>query len=114
MKKSLLAALCVACVSCSQPNPDLQVIVGARLEPGGGQPALEHSVLVISDGKFQAVGPQQTTPVPKGAEVTRGIGKLVTPSSEAGVIAAGKPADLILRDASTLSVEKTMHDGKWF
>jgi hypothetical protein len=99
-------------LSCAAPTSSVKVIVGAQLDPGPGQPRLEHSVIVIRDGKFQAVGPQQSTPVPKGAQITSGMGKLVTPAPGSALIAIGEPADLVMRDISTSSVE-IMHNGEW-
>jgi hypothetical protein len=87
--------------------------VGAQLDPGRGNPKLEYSVIVIRDGKFQAVGPEASTPVPKGSQTIPGKGKLITPNPEAALIAPGEPANLMLRDAATSSVEMTMHDGEW-
>jgi hypothetical protein len=51
--------------------------------------------------------------VPKGAQITSGMGKLVTPIPSSALIAPGEPADLVLRDAATKSAEKIMHDGEW-
>ena len=99
-------------ISCAAPS-DVKVIVGAQLDPGHDGPRLEHSVIVIRDGKFQAVGPQASTPVPKGAEITSGYGKVVTPPIETGLIATGEPADLVLRDGATKSAERIMHAGEW-
>ena len=108
----LMLALLASCGSPTDSSP-VKVIVGAQLDPGHDNPRLEHSVIVIRDGKFQAVGPQQSTPVPKGAQITSGMGKLVTPAPGSALIAPGQPADLVLRDAATNSAEKTMHDGEW-
>jgi hypothetical protein len=108
----LLAFLLASCGSPSEAPP-VKVIVGAQLDPGHENPKLEHSVIVIRDGKFQAVGPQASTPVPKGAQITSGMGKLVTPIPSSALIAPGEPADLVLRDAATKSAEKIMHDGEW-
>lgn len=105
----LLASLLI---SCASPT-GVKVIVGAQLDPGPGKPRLEHSVIVIRDGKFESVGPQASTPVPKGAQITSGMGKLVTPAPNAGPVAAGESADLVLRDAATTSVEMVMHNGEW-
>lgn len=112
--KKWIPLLCLL-ASCGSPSDGsaVKVIVGAQLDPGHDNPRLEHSVIVIRDGKFQAVGPQASTPVPKGAQITSGMGKLVTPMAGSARIAAGEPADLMLRDAATNSVEKTMHDGEW-
>ena len=87
--------------------------MGAQLDPGHDNPRLEYSVIVIRDGKFEAVGPEASTPVPKGAQITPGKGKLVTPAPSTALIAVGEPADLVLRDAATNSAEKIMHDGEW-
>ena len=108
----LMLALLASCGSPMDSSP-VKVIVGAELDPGNGNPRLDHSVIVIRDGKFQAVGPQASTPVPKGAQITSGRGKLITPSPNSSPIAAGEPADLILRDAATNSAEMIMHDGEW-
>ena len=107
-----LVWLLASCGSPSDSSP-VKVIVGAKLDPGRDNPRLEHSVIVIRDGKFQAVGPQASTPVPKGAQITSGMGKLVTPAPSSALIAAGEPADLVLRDAATNSAEKIMHEGEW-
>jgi hypothetical protein len=109
---SVLVLLAFLLVSCASPS-EVKVIVGAKLDPGHDQPRLEHSVIVIRDGKFLAVGPQALIPVPKGAQITSGTGKLVTPATSSALIAAGEPADLVLRDAVTNSAEKVMHDGEW-
>jgi hypothetical protein len=108
----LMFALLASCGSPADSSP-VKVIVGAQLDPGHDNPRLEQSVIVIRDGKFQAVGPQQSTPVPKGAQITSGIGKLVTPIPSSALIATGEAADLVLRDAATNSAEKIMHDGEW-
>ena len=81
MKRAILLPL-ILLASCGSPSDQspVKVIVGAQLDPGHDNPRLEHSVIVIRDGKFQAVGPQQSTPVPKGAQMISGIGKLVTPA----------------------------------
>lgn len=115
LKKSSLLLLIWLLASCASPSDSspVKVIVGAQLDPGHGNPRLEHSVIVIRDGKFQAVGPQALIPVPKGAQVTSGRAKLVTPAPSTSLIAAGEPADLVLRDAGTNSAEKIMHDGEW-
>ena len=115
MKKSILLLMLALLASCGSPadSSPVKVIVGAQLDPGHDNPRLEYSVIVIRDGKFQAVGPEASTPVPKGAQIIAGKGKLVTPAPSSALIAAGEPADLVLRDAATNSAEKIMHDGEW-
>jgi hypothetical protein len=114
MNKLILLPVIVL-VSCGEPStsPPVKVIVGAQLDPGHDHPRLEHSVIVILDGKFLAVGPQASTPVPKGSEMISGRGKLVTPSPSTALIAPGEPADLVLRNATTNSAERAMHNGEW-
>jgi hypothetical protein len=111
--RTIPVLLAILLVSCAAPVSSVKVIVGAQLDPGHDNPRLEHSVIVIRDGKFQAVGPQQSTPVPKGAQMISGSGKLVTPVPGSALIAAGQPADLLLRNTATGSVERVMHDGEW-
>ncbi|MGH9647870.1 MAG: hypothetical protein ACRD4E_13755 [Bryobacteraceae bacterium] len=114
MLKALPLALLLL-ASCGSPGDSspVKVIVGAKLDPGHDNPRLEYSVIVIRDGKFQAVGPEASTPVPKGAQIIAGKGKLVTPAPSSSLIARGEPANLVLRDAATNAPEKTMHDGEW-
>jgi hypothetical protein len=114
MNRSILSMMCLL-AACGVPSDSssVKVIVGAQLDPGHERPRLEHSVIVIRDGKFQAVGPQASTPVPKGAQITSGMGKLVTPLPSSSTIVAGEPADLVLRNAATNSAEMIMHDGEW-
>jgi hypothetical protein len=111
--KITTAVLAILLVSCAAPTSGVKVIVGAQLDPGHDNPKLEHSVIVIRDGKFQAVGPQSSTPVPKGSEMISGMGKLITPVPSSALIVTGGPADLVLRDAATNAPEKIMHDGEW-
>ena len=115
MNKAILLLLVAVLASCGSPSGSspVKVIVGAQLDPGHGNPRLEHSVVVIRDGKFEAVGPQASTPVPKGAQITSGMGKLIIPAPSSSRIAVGEPADLMLLDAATNSAGKIMHDGEW-
>jgi cytosine/adenosine deaminase-related metal-dependent hydrolase len=112
MRRLLLCA--VLLVGCTRPGESgVKAIVGAKLERGAGMPVLEYSVVVIAGGKFRAVGPQSSIPVPKDAEIVRGTGKIIEPDSGGDPIEAGKPANLVMRDAATGSVESTMHNGDW-
>ena len=115
MKKAILLLTIALLASCGLPSDGspVKVIIGAQLDPGNGNPRIEQSVIVIRDGKFQAVGPRALVPVPKGAQMISGSGKLVTPAPGSALIAAGEPAELVLSDAATNSVERTMHGGEW-
>jgi hypothetical protein len=96
----LVSALLCACVSPQESG--VKVIVGAKLG------AIDYSVVVIANGKFQAIGPQATTPVPKGAEIIRGLGMTIEPAPSEK-IEPGQPADLVLKGPT----EKVMHNGEW-
>lgn len=103
MKPTVLA-LALFFAACVRPQDSgVKVIVGAKLG------SLEYSVVVIADGKFRAVGPQSSTPVPKGAEITRGLGMTIEPLPAGAPIEPGKPADLVLKGAS----ERIMRGGEW-
>lgn len=105
----LLFCASFALAACISPQESgVKVIVGAKLQPGAGQPTLEHSVVVIADGKIRAVGPQSSTPVPKGAEIISGAGMTIRPM-EGESIQPGQPADLVLKD----SAERVMRHGEW-
>jgi hypothetical protein len=108
--KRLLLVLAVALIGCTSPEESgIKVIVGAKLIPAPGQPPVDYSVIVIEDGKFKAVGPQSSTPVPKGAEMIQGLGATVEPVPGGGPIEPGKPADLVFKGTT----ERVMHGGQW-
>jgi hypothetical protein len=109
----LAIALVALLIACTPPQESgVKVIVGAKLIAAPGAAPIEYSVVVVEGGKFREVGPQSSTPVPKGAEMTRGLGMIVESATGGGAIAAGKPADLILKDEKT-SAERMMHNGEW-
>jgi hypothetical protein len=105
MKRLLLAALALAALtleSCTSPNASgVKVIVGAKLG------AIDYSVVVIENGKITAAGPQSRVPVPKGSEITRGIGMTIEPDGDS--VEPGHAANLILKGAT----ERKMHNGEW-
>jgi hypothetical protein len=95
---------------CVHPEDSgVQVIVGAKLEPGPGRAAVEYSVVVVAEGKFQAVGPQSSTPVPIGAKMTSGLGMTIEPVPGGEPIEAGRPANLVLKGEH----ERVMRNGVW-
>ena len=110
-----LAGIAVGCIlllsACVRPEDSgVQVIVGAKLEPGPGREPVDYSVIVIEDGKFKAVGPQSSTPVPIGAKMTRGIGAVVEPIAGGTPIEAGRPADLVMKSGDH---DRIMRRGVW-
>ncbi len=108
--KWLTAASLMLLAGCVHPGDSgVQVIVGAKLDPGPGRTPVEYSVVVIADGKFQAVGPQSSTPVPTGAKMTSGLGMTVEPIPGGGPIEPGRPANLVLKGDR----ERIMRAGAW-
>jgi len=101
---------CMLQSACVRPEDSgVQVIVGAKLDPGAGQAPMEHSVVVIADGKFQAVGPQSSTPVPPGAKMTQGLGMTIEPIPGGEPIESGRAANLVLKGDH----DRVMRAGMW-
>jgi hypothetical protein len=100
----LVIAGCLSLAACVAPQEsDVKVIVGARLGN------IDYSVVVVANGKIQAAGSQATTPVPKGAEITRGLGMTIERAPDGGPIEPGQPANLVLKGAT----ERVMRNGEW-
>ena len=111
MRRFLLSCATLLMAACNPPGASgVKVIVGAKLLAAPDRPPLEYSVVVIEDKKFREVGPQASTPVPKGAEITRGNGLTIEPAPGGGPIEPGSPANLVLRGGETVRV---MRDGEW-
>ncbi len=85
------------------------MIVGAKLEPGPGRAPVDYSVVVVSGGKFEAVGPQSSTPVPIGAKMTSGLGMTIEPLPGGDPIEPGRTANLVLKGAH----DRVMRGGVW-
>jgi len=100
---------------CVRPGDSgVQVIVGAKLEPGPGRSPVDYSVVVVAEGKFQAVGPQSSTPVPIGAKMTSGLGMTIEPIPGGDPIEPGRPANLVLKNGSANeTAERVMRNGVW-
>ena len=118
MIRVALGGCVMACVltlaACTSPQESgIKVIVGAQLQATPDAAPIPFSVVVIANDKFLAAGPQADVPVPKGADILRGTGKIIKPASASGRIAAGEPADLVLQNADSGSIEMTMHNGQW-
>ena len=112
MKRAFLAAA-ILLAGCSPQGSGVRAIVGAKLNPGQGRPVIEYSVIVVADGKVQAMGPQATTPVPKGAQITQGLGRVIDPAPRTSTIETGRSADLVIRNATTGQPEAVMMAGEW-
>ncbi len=102
-----LAVFLTACTSSKDSG--VKVIVGARLESGANHPPIEYSVVIIADGKIRAAGTQAAVPVPKGSEITSGMGMTIKPVPGGDPVEAGRPANLVLKGPTT----KVMRNGEW-
>ena len=109
----LLAVLLLAGCGGSGGEAGLKAIVGGRLEASLDAEPVPYSVIVIEAGKIREAGPQASTPVPKGAETIDAKGKVIQPMPYTGKIAAGEPANLMIRDAETFAPDRIMRDGEW-
>jgi hypothetical protein len=104
----VLVLLAISITACTSPQDSgVKVIVGARLETSAAP--IEHSVVVIADGKIRAAGTQAAIPVPKGSEIISGMGMTIQPLPDGGPIEPGRPANLILKGSSI----RTMRNGEW-
>jgi hypothetical protein len=109
MKCAWLAAI-VVLTSCGGNQPaSVKAIVGAKLIAAPGRAPIEYSVIVVEGGKFSAVGPQSSTPVPKGSAITGGLGFIAEPAPGGAPIEPGQPADLVLHGTT----ERVMRAGEW-
>jgi imidazolonepropionase-like amidohydrolase len=123
MNRYVLAALAVLAMfagACADPHAyDVKAIVGATLIDGNNPP-ITHSVILVSDGRIVAAGPQQSTPIPPGSEKVNGLGKFVVAADRGSRLQPGAPADLLLLSANPMEslanyekVERRMIAGKW-
>jgi hypothetical protein len=85
MKKcgsAILGVVCAAVIisACMMATRARSIaVIGATLIDGTGRAAVTDSVIVISDGRFQAVGRRGEVSIPQGAEVIDAKGKTVLP-----------------------------------
>ena len=79
----LLGLGIVAVAACGQapvePTPGLQAFVGARIIDGTGADAVENGVLVVRDGRIEAVGAADAVEVPADAEQIDVGGRTIMP-----------------------------------
>lgn len=78
-----LAALAILILTSTsgqiRPSGAVKAFVGARLMDGSGKPALENAVLVVRDGRVEAVGLSATVRPPAGAQLIKLPGKFIIP-----------------------------------
>ena len=90
------------------PASNVKVIVGARLPSRG----IEYSVVVVEGKTIREVGMQSDIPVPKGSQITSGLGKVLEAAPGAD-IGPGEPATFSLRNAQTTAIDARMIEGVW-
>src|ERR1051326_5091451 len=61
------------------PSANLKAFVGARLLDGTGKPAIENALLIVRDGKVEAIGPSTAVRPPAGAQTINLAGKFIIP-----------------------------------
>ena len=107
--KHFLPILLLTMTACTRPEASgIKAIVGAKLIAAPGRASVDFSVIVIDGANITAAGPQSSTPVPKGSQITSGLGMTVEPLP-GNSIEPGHPADLILKGKS----DKKMLHGEW-
>ena len=107
--KALVLLAAVWLVGCNPAsNERIQVLIGGKLIDRPGAAPLEHSVVIVEDTKFRAVGSQVHTPIPPAS-----IKVDASPYTVRGtLIVAGAEANLELVDAQG-QVSRRMVAGKW-
>lgn len=74
-----------ACTSQSETtaanaaSANIKAFTGARVWDGTGSPVIDNAVILVRDGKVEAVGPSSSVHPPEGAQVTNLAGKYVIP-----------------------------------
>ncbi len=110
MKRALFTLALLSLAACNSPQEStVKVIVGARLIAAPGRAPIEHSVIVIDGAKIRAAGTQRDTPVPKGAQMTQGLGHTVESLPGGTPVEKDQPADLVLKG----SPDRIMRGGEW-
>ncbi len=117
----LVLFLCSAGPLLAQDRP--VAITGAALVDLDGGPALEDAVVVMQGGRFTAVGPATSTPIPQDAELVDATGMwlvpglmnmhvhfgLKLPGAAGAALADETPAELALRMAA--NARASLHAG---
>jgi imidazolonepropionase-like amidohydrolase len=99
--RSLLAVAIAALTVAAAAQDKITVYKNARIWPGGATP-IDNGVLIVQQGKVQAVG-GASTPVPAGAVVVDLAGRQITP----GLVDAGWQAGASLNDRNEQATEVT-------
>lgn len=78
LPRQLLFCLAAACLLTST-HAKITALVGGRLIDGWGDAPINHSVILIENGRIKAVGTVESLPVPADAEIIRTDGMSVLP-----------------------------------
>ncbi len=75
----LLTVLAVALPGCRAAGTGKTAYVGATVFDGTGAPVMRDAVLLVSDGRLEAVGPRADVRVPRGTETVDVAGRWIIP-----------------------------------
>jgi imidazolonepropionase-like amidohydrolase len=76
---TLLCTVAALTLVHAQARPPVRAFTGARVFDGSDRPPLEDGVLIVRDGRIEAVGPAGRTTIPEGAERVSVAGKWIIP-----------------------------------
>jgi imidazolonepropionase-like amidohydrolase len=76
---TLLCTVAALTLVRAQARPPVRAFTGARVFDGSDRPPLENGVLIVRDGRIEAVGPAGRTTIPEGAERVSVAGKWIIP-----------------------------------
>src|SRR6185436_10305789 len=76
---TLLGAIAALAVVRAQGRPPVRAFTGARVFDGSDRAPLENAILIVRDGRIEAVGPAGRITVPDGAERVSVAGKWIIP-----------------------------------
>jgi imidazolonepropionase-like amidohydrolase len=76
---TLLCAVAALTLVRAQARPPVRAFTGARVFDGSDRAPLENAVMIVRDGRIEAVGPAGRTTIPEGAERVSVAGKWIIP-----------------------------------
>ncbi|NIM49834.1 MAG: amidohydrolase family protein [Gemmatimonadales bacterium] len=80
LSRNTCVALAVASLlSACKPQEDKLALIGAEVFDGTGAPVIRDAVIVVANGRIEAIGASHVVPVPRGAREMRLDGKWVIP-----------------------------------
>lgn len=117
----LLSLLLFACGGePAATAPPVKAILGGTLIDGTPRPPQVNSVIIIADGKIQAIGTLNGMEIPENAEKTNATGLYVTPGRGGLQLIPGAEADIFLVNGNPLdnphllgSPMRSMKAGEW-